>query len=75
MRLADVQPPKMTTALSFCSSFFVFSAKVGQSEAPSSTMGLSCLPSTPPALLISSIAMSVASRTDTSLMDIVPVRE
>ena len=39
-------------------SFCAFSAKVGQSEAPSSTTGSSFLPSTPPAALISSMAMS-----------------
>ena len=56
-------------------SFFAFSAKVGQSEAPSSITGTICLPSTPPAALISSIASSSASFTETSLIDMVPLSE
>src|SRR5215204_7800713 len=75
LRLAEVQQPKTQATLSCCSSFFDFSAKVGQSDAPSSTTGMSCLPITPPAALISAIASSEASRTDTSEIDIVPLSE
>ena len=75
LRLAEVQPPKTVATLSSEMSFWAFSAKVGQSEAPSSTTGSSFLPSTPPAALTSSMASSSASRTVTSLMAIVPLRE
>src|SRR3954447_596361 len=75
LRLADVQQPNTQATLSFWISFFDFSAKVGQSDAPSSTTGMSCLPMTPPAALISEIASSDASRTETSEIDIVPLRE
>src|SRR5262249_39258466 len=73
--LADVQPPKTVATLSCLMSFWAFSAKVGQSEAPSSTIGSSLLPSTPPEALISSIAISSAFFTVTSLMAIVPLSE
>src|SRR6476469_169371 len=56
-------------------SFFAFSAKVGHSEAPSSTIASICLPKTPPAALISAIASCSASTTLFSLIDIVPLRE
>ena len=56
-------------------SFFAFSAKVGQSDAPSSMTGSIFLPSTPPAALISSIASSSASLTETSQIAIVPLSE
>src|SRR5947207_2759769 len=36
LRLAEVQPPKTVATLSTVMSCFAFSAKVGQSEAPSS---------------------------------------
>ena len=75
LRLAEVQPPNVAATLSVEMSFCAFSANVGQSEAPSSTTGLSCLPSTPPAALISSIASSSASRTETSEIAIVPLSE
>lgn len=75
LRLADVQPPKTVATLSCAMSLVAFSAKVGQSDAPSSTTGSSFLPSTPPAALISSIASSSASLTVTSLMAIVPLSE
>jgi hypothetical protein len=79
LRLAEVQPPKTTGTWSWSISFLDFSAKVGQSEAPSSTMYsiLYFLPSTstPPAALISSIAIfSVSTRVD-SEMAMVPVSE
>ena len=75
MRLAEVQPPKTAATLSSVISFLAFSAKVGQSDAPSSTIGSICLPSTPPAALISSLAMASESRTVTSLIAIVPDSE
>src|SRR5689334_20034181 len=75
LRLAEVQPPKVVATLSSLISFWAFSANVGQSEAPSSTTGSSFLPSTPPAALTSSMASSSESRTVTSLMAIVPLRE
>ena len=52
-----------------------FSLKVLGSEAPSSTIGLICLPSTPPAALTSEIAMRVASDRDFSMIDSPPVSE
>src|SRR5947208_2695484 len=75
LRLADVHPPNVVATLSTEISFCAFSAKVGQSDAPSSTLASSFLPRTPPLALISSIAMSSASRTDTSLMAMVPLSE
>src|SRR5215471_1036591 len=75
LREAEVQQPKTQATLSLWISFFDFSAKVGQSEAPSSTTGTSCLPRTPPAALTSAIARSSASLTETSEMDMVPLRE
>ena len=75
LRLAEVQPPKTVATLSTVMSCFAFSAKVGQSEAPSCVTTWTCLPSTPPAALTSSIARSSALRTATSLMAIVPLSE
>src|SRR3954447_18154055 len=75
LRLADVHPPNVVATLSTEISFCAFSANVGQSDAPSSTLASSFLPSTPPLALISSIAISSASRTDTSLMAMVPLSE
>src|SRR4051794_40568942 len=75
LRLADVQPPKVVATLSTEISFCAFSANVGQSDAPSSTTGTTFLPMTPPAALISSIAMSSEFLTVTSLMAIVPDSE
>src|SRR5215207_11310609 len=75
LRLAEVQQQKVAATLSLWISFFAFSAKVGQSDAPSSITGSICLPSTPPAALISSMAMISASFTETSLIDIVPLSE
>src|SRR6266436_2854967 len=54
LREADVQQPMTAAHLSLTKSFFAFSAKVGQSLAPSSWMNLILRPSTPPAALISS---------------------
>ena len=66
----------MTAAtLSFTSSFFAFSAKVGQSLAPSSWMNLILRPSTPPVALICSIASFSAWIEPVSLIAMVPVTE
>src|SRR5215210_3394133 len=75
LRLADVHPPNTVATLSTEMSFCAFSAKVGQSEAPSSTTGTSFFPRTPPAALISSMAISSEFFTVTSLMAIVPLNE
>ena len=48
LREAEVQQPITDATLSLTSSFFAFSAKVGQSLAPSSWMNLILRPSTPP---------------------------
>src|SRR5712691_10015772 len=66
---------KTVATWSFWISFLACSAKVGQSEAPSSMIGSIFLPSTPPLALISSIAISSASLTEVSLIDIVPISE
>src|SRR5258705_11958135 len=52
LRDAEVQQPMMAATLSLTSSFLAFSAKVGQSLAPSSWMNLILRPRTPPAALI-----------------------
>src|SRR3954453_4738027 len=75
LREAEVQQPNTTATLAREMSFLDFSAKVGQSEAPSSTIGSSFIFMTPPAALISSIAISVASRTEVSEIAIVPLSE
>ncbi len=56
-------------------SFDAFSLNVLGSEAPSSTMGSTCRPSTPPLALTSAIAISVASANDFSMIDSPPVCE
>src|ERR1700688_3763472 len=61
LRDADVQQPITDAHLSCTRSFFAFSAKVGQSLAPSSWMNLILRPSTPPLELIWSIASFSAS--------------
>ena len=75
LRDADVQQPMTDATLSFTSSFFAFSAKVGQSLAPSSWMNLILRPSTPPAALICSIASFSACTEPVSLIAMVPVTE
>src|SRR4028118_1246555 len=70
-----VQQPKTAATLSCVNSFSALVLKVGQSEAPSSTTASIFLPSTPPFSLISSMAIMVASFTETSLIAIVPVNE
>src|SRR5262245_23796555 len=75
LREAEVQQPMMDAHLSLTSSFFAFSAKVGQSLAPSSWMNLILRPSTPPIALICSIASFSACTEPVSLIAIVPVTE
>src|SRR5882724_511977 len=75
LREADVQQPITDAHLSLTRSFFAFSAKVGQSLAPSSWMNLILRPSTPPEALICSIASFSASTEPVSEMAMVPVTE
>src|ERR1700728_425844 len=75
LRDADVQQPITAAHLSWTRSFFAFSAKVGQSLAPSSWMNLILRPSTPPCPLICSIASFSASTEPVSLIAMVPVTE
>src|SRR5258707_1046104 len=75
LREAEVQQPITAAHLSLTSSFFAFSAKVGQSLAPSSWMNLILRPSTPPLELICSIASFSASTEPVSLIAMVPVTE
>ena len=75
LREAEVQQPMTAATLSLTSSFLAFSAKVGQSLAPSSWMNLILRPSTPPAALIWSMASFSASIEPVSEIAIVPVAE
>ena len=75
LREAEVQQPMIAATLSLTSSFLAFSAKVGQSLAPSSWMNLILRPSTPPAALICSIASFSAWIEPVSEIAIVPVAE
>src|SRR6202022_4675295 len=75
LREAEVQQPITAATLSLTSSFLAFSAKVGQSDAPSSWTNLILRPSTPPAALICSIASFSASTDPVSLIAMVPVTE
>src|ERR1700755_1688871 len=75
LREAEVQQPITEAHLSLTSSFFAFSATVGQSLAPSSWMNLILRPSTPPAALICSIASFSASTDPVSEIAMVPVTE
>src|SRR5665811_1384033 len=70
LRDAEVQQPMTAAHLSLTSSFFAFSAKVGQSLAPSSWTNLILRPRTPPAALICSIASFSASTEPVSLIAI-----
>src|ERR1700743_808648 len=72
LREADVQQPMIAATLSLTRSFLAFSAKVGQSLAPSSWINLILRPSTPPAALICSIASFSASIDPVSEIAIVP---
>src|ERR1700728_3916722 len=74
-REAEVQQPITAAHLSCTRSFFAFSAKVGQSLAPSSWTNLILRPSTPPAALICSMASFSASTDPVSLIAMVPVTE
>src|SRR5215469_3852391 len=75
LREAEVQQPNTAAHLSSTRSFFAFSAKVGQSEAPSSWMNLILRPSTPPASLICEMASFSASTEPVSEIAMVPVTE
>src|SRR6185369_9689046 len=75
LREADVQQPITDAHLSLTRSFLAFSAKVGQSLAPSSWMNLILRPSTPPAALICSMASFSAWIEPVSEIAIVPVAE
>src|SRR4051794_10149582 len=74
-RDAEVQQPMIAATLSLTSSFLAFSAKVGQSLAPSSWMNLILRPSTPPMALICSMASFSASIEPVSEIAMVPVAE
>src|ERR1700722_15102246 len=74
-REAEVQQPKTAAHLSCSSSLAAFSAKVGQSLAPSSWTILILRPKTPPASLICEIANRSASTEPVSLKAIVPETE
>src|SRR3979490_594941 len=75
LRDAEVQQPMIAATLSLTRSFLAFSAKVGQSLAPSSWMNLILRPRMPPASLICAIASFSASMAPVSEMAIVPVAE
>src|SRR3984893_11575389 len=75
LRDAEVQQPMIAATLSLTRSFLAFSAKVGQSLAPSSWMNLILRPSTPPAVFICSMASFSASIEPVSEIAIVPVAE
>src|SRR4029453_12791370 len=69
------QQPKNPPTLSCKRSCLAFSANRSQFEAGSTTTGVIFLPITPPFALISSTAMRTVSRSETSLMAIVPESE
>src|ERR1700682_5951290 len=75
LREAEVQQPMIAATLSLTSNFLAFSAKVGQSLAPSSWMNLILRPRIPPAALICSMASFSASIEPVSEIAIVPVAE
>ena len=75
LRETLVQQPKTTATLSCVISCLAFSANSGQFDAGSTTTGSSCLPSTPPLALISSIVIRATSLSDVSEMAIVPDSE
>ena len=75
LREAEVQQPKTAATLSFTKSFLDFSAKVGQSLAPSSWIYSICRPNTPPDSLICLIASFSACTEPVSLIAMVPVTE
>src|SRR5258706_3353077 len=75
LRLTLVQQPNVTAHFSLTISSLAFSAKRSQFDAGSTTTGEIFLPITPPFALISSTAMSTTSRSETSLIAIVPESE
>jgi hypothetical protein len=75
LREDEVQPPKIAPTQSWVSSFSVFSAKVGQSVAPSSWTYWIFFPRMPPSALISSAAMCSTLETVFSEIAMPPVRE
>jgi len=75
LREALVQQPNTAATLSLTSSLRDFSAKVGQSEAPSSLITLIMRPSTPPDALIWSMASCSAWIEPVSEIAMVPVAE
>src|SRR6202048_1588011 len=75
LRDADVQHPMIAATLSLTRAFLSFSAKVGQSLAPSSWMILILRPRMPPASLICAIASFSDSIEPVSEIAIVPVAE
>src|SRR5437764_5629483 len=75
LREAEVQQRMIAATLSLTSSSLAFSAKVGQSLAPSSWMNLILRPSTPPMALICSMASFSASIEPVSEIAMVPVAE
>src|SRR6266705_3146194 len=75
LRDAEVQQPMIAATLSLTRSFLAFSAKVGQSLAPSSWMNLILRPRMPPDALICSMASFSASIEPVSEIAIVPVAE
>lgn len=75
LRLDEVQPPNTAATQSLLISFSAFSAKTVGSDAPSSPTSWICLPSTPPSALICSTARSIAFRTVTSEIAMVPDSE
>src|SRR5882724_3743653 len=75
LREAEVQQPMMAATLSLTRSFLAFSAKVGQSLAPSSWMILILRPRMPPMALICSMASFSASIEPVSEIAMVPVAD
>src|SRR3954462_11801187 len=75
LREADVQQPKTAAQRSLIRSFLDFSAKVGQSDAPSSLITLILRPRMPPMALIWSMASCAAGIEPVSEIAMVPVAE
>src|SRR3546814_4346587 len=75
LRLDEVQPPNTVTTPSLPISLVAFSAKVAGSDAPSSVTASTRLRMTPPAALISRIAVRVLFFTVTSLIALVRAEE
>src|SRR5271156_4936638 len=75
LREAEVQQPMTAAHLSLTSSFFAFSAKVGQSLAPASWINLILRPRAPPCSLFCEMASFSASTQPVSEIAMVPVTE